>query len=441
MKPLFIPLLLASSLLVATNASAENLLQVYSHAKAYDPQLKSFEENFRSVKESINQAKAALKPQVALSASSTLSDSHIYSSPSSDGSTDIFSSSYAVNLSKPLYNKSLKAVKGKAYAAVDQAQADLENRRQNLILRTAESYFNILLNKESVKFSQAEKKAIGKQLEQVKAHFEAGILAITDVKETQSRYDQAGAQEIAANTQLKLAKEALQVITGRNYKHIAGSGAGIKLVKPNPASIEAWVKLAEKNSKQIQAFKHAVEVAQKNLEQQRAGRKPTVDLVASHGGTFTNDLNGNTSDRNKNDNSIGVQLNIPLYTGGAVASKTRDALHNVKRARHELDLQKQLINEEVRSDYLTIISDISRVSSLKQALNSAETALEATQAGFEVGTRTAVDVLLSLRNVFAAKRDFASARYSYLLNMLRLKKAAGTITVNDVKQTTALLGR
>jgi len=441
MKPLFIPLLLASSLLVATNASAENLLQVYSHAKAYDPQLKSFEENFRSVKESINQAKAALKPQVALSASSTLSDSHIYSSPSSDGSTDIFSSSYAVNLSKPLYNKSLKAVKGKAYAAVDQAQADLENRRQNLILRTAESYFNILLNKESVKFSQAEKKAIGKQLEQVKAHFEAGILAITDVKETQSRYNQAGAQEIAANTQLKLAKEALQVITGRNYKHIAGSGAGIKLVKPNPASIEAWVKLAEKNSKQIQAFKHAVEVAQKNLEQQRAGRKPTVDLVASHGGTFTNDLNGNTSDRNKNDNSIGVQLNIPLYTGGAVASKTRDALHNVKRARHELDLQKQLINEEVRSDYLTIISDISRVSSLKQALNSAETALEATQAGFEVGTRTAVDVLLSLRNVFAAKRDFASARYSYLLNMLRLKKAAGTITVNDVKQTTALLGR
>ena len=441
MKFAFTPLLLASSLLIATNASAENLLQVYSHAKAYDPQLKAAEENFRSVQETIKQANAALKPQVGLSASGTLSNQNIYNSPSSNGSNDIFSSNYAVNLSKPLYNKSLKAVTGKAHAAVAQAQSDLENRRQNLIIRTAESYFNILLSKENVSFSQAEKKAIGKQLEQVKAHFEAGILAITDVKETQSRYDQAGAQVISANNQLELAKEALRVITGRNYKQFAGSGRGVKFVKPNPAKIEAWIALAEKNNKQIQTFKHAVQVAQKNLEQQRAGRKPTVDLVAKHSGTLSRGYDNSAFDSDRLDTSVGVQLNIPLYTGGAISSKTRDALHQVKKAQHELNLQKQLIHQQVRSAYLTVISDISRTQALRQALNSSETALEATQAGFEVGTRTAVDVLLSLRNVFAAKRDFATARYNYLLNMLKLKQAAGTIGINDIKQTTALLGK
>ena len=441
MKPFFIPLVLTSSLvMLTTTASAENLLQVYSHAKAYDPQLKAFEENFLAVKESINQANAALKPQVGLSASSTLSNQHTYNSAASDGSTDIFSNSYSVNLTKPLYNKSLKAVTAKAQAAVAQSGASLENSKQDLIIRTAESYFNILLNKENLTFAQAEKKAIGKQLEQVKAHFEAGIVAITDVKETQSRYDQSGAQVISSSNQLELAKEALRVITGRSYKQFSGNGGGIKLVKPNPANIDTWINLAEKKNKQIQASKHAIQVAQKNLEQQRAGRKPTVDLVASHGGTLSR-YGSSSSNNDQINTAVGVQLNIPLYTGGATSSNTRDALHRVKQAQHELTLQQQLIQQQVSSAYLTVISDISRTQSLQQALNSTQTALEATQAGFEVGTRTAVDVLLSLRNVFAAKRDFASARYNYLLNTLKLKQAAGTISVNDIKQATALLGK
>ena len=439
MKLTSISVLFASTLFVSTQAFAENLLQVYQHAKAYDPQLKAFEENFRSTKESIKQAKAALKPQVNLSASSTLAIQNVSNSLTGNGYTDYSSNNYSVSATQSLYNRELKSLTGKATSSVNQAQAELAGRRQDLIIRVAESYFNVLLNQENLTFAQAEKKAIGKQYEQVKAHFEAGILAITDVKETQSRYDQAGAQEISSSNQLELAKEALRVITGRSYKRLQGISKGIKLSKPNPSNVEAWIKLSDKNNKQIQASKHAITVTRKNLEQQRAARKPTVDLVAKHTGTLTRDFDNNFLDRNQNDNSISVQLNIPLYTGGAITSKVRDARHNMRRAQHELELQKQLAIQQVRSAYLTVISDISRTQSLKQALNSSKTALEATQAGFEVGTRTAVDVLLSLRNVFASKRDYATAKYNYLLNMLKLRQAAGTITVNDLKQTVALL--
>ena len=441
MKCLTTLIFIVASLLISTSASAENLLQVYNHAKAYDPQLKAFEENFRSIKEGINQAKAALKPQVNLSANSTLATSNVSNSPAGNGYTDYNSSSYTLSVNKTLYHKELNSLVGKAKSSVAQAQAELAGRRQELIIRTAESYFNVLLNQENLSFAQAEKKAIGKQYEQVKAQFEAGILAITDVKETQSRYDQAGAAEINSANQLELAKESLRVITGRSYKKLSGISRGIKLVKPTPSNVEAWIKLSNKNNKQIQAAKHGIIVTQKNLEQQRAGRKPTVDLVAKHTGTLTRDYDNGLFDKNQNDNSLTIQLNIPLYTGGAISSKVRDAHHNKRQAQYELELQKQLVAQQVRSAYLTVISDISRSQSLKQALNSSEVALEATQAGFEVGTRTAVDVLLSLRNVFAAKRDFASARYNYLLNMLKLKQAAGTITINDLKKTTAMLGR
>ncbi len=442
MKIKIIPLLIASALLVANSASAENLLQVYQHAKAYDPQLKSAEAGFRATKESINQAKSALKPQANLTASSTLSiqNQHDSAFRVSNGYSNISNSSYSLSISQAIYRKELKAQLARTRAGVSQAQSELKGRRQELLIRTAESYFNVLLNQENLSFAEAEKTAIGKQLDQVKAYFEAGILAITDVKETQSRHDQAEAQKVNAANQVALANETLKVITGRKYKKLLGISKGIHLKQPHPAKLEAWLGIAEKNSKNIQAAQQAVLVAQKNVEQQRAERKPKVDVVARHTGTIVEDFDTGTSNRLQDDTSISIQLNMSLYDSGLISSKVRDARHRLQGSRYELELQKQLVVQQVSSAYLTVSSDISRASSLKQALTSAEVALEATQAGFEVGTRTAVDVLLSLRNVFAAKRDYTSARYNYLLNMLKLKQAAGTINANDLKQTTALLG-
>ena len=443
MKIKIIPLFIASALLVAHTASAENLLQVYQHAKAYDPQLKAFESNFRATQESIKQASALLKPQAQLSASSGLSlqNTHNSAFSVSDGYANVSNSNYALSVNQALYRKELNAQLSRTKATVSQAQAELAGQRQALLIRTAESYFNVLLAQENLSFAEAEKTAIGKQLDQVKAYFEAGILAITDVKETQSRYDQAEAQKVDAANQVALANETLKVVTGRKYKKLIGISKGIQLKQPHPAKMEAWLALGQKNSKTVQAAQHAIRAAQKNVEQQRAERKPKVDLVARHSGTIIEDFNSGTSNRIQDDTSLTVQLSMPLYTSGSIASKVRDARHRLRASQHDMAFQKQLVVQQVSSAYLTVSSDISRASSLKQALTSAEVALEATQAGFEVGTRTAVDVLLSLRNVFAAKRDYANARYNYLLNMLKLKQAAGNISINDLKKTTALLGR
>jgi len=443
MKIRIIPLFIASALFVAQTATAENLLQVYQHAKAYDPQLKAFEASFRATRESIKQANALLKPQAQLTASSGLSIQNTHNSAFSvsNGYANISSSNYALSVNQALYRKELHAQLGRTKATVSQAQSELAGRRQELLIRTAESYFNVLLTQENLSFAEAEKTAIGKQFDQVKAYFEAGILAITDVKETQSRHDQAEAQKVNAANQVALANESLKVITGHKYKKLIGISKGVQLKKPNPAKLDAWLALAAKNSKTIQAAQHAIRAAQKNVEQQRAERKPKVDLVARHSGTIIEDFNSGTANRIQDDTSITVQLSMPLFTSGSIASKVRDARHRLQASQHELVLQKQLVIQQVSSAYLTVISDISRASSLKQALTSSEVALEATQASFEVGTRTAVDVLLSLRNVFAAKRDYASARYNYLLNMLKLRQAAGNITINDIKKTTALLGR
>jgi outer membrane protein len=441
MKFKIIPLFIASALFAASTASAENLVQVYQQAKAYDPQLKAFEASFRSTRENIKQAQAALKPQASLSASSSLGIQNTHNADFGNGYSHYSSSNYTLSVNQAIYRKELIAQLNRTKASVSQARAELEGRRQELLIRTAERYFNVLLNQENLTFARAEKKAIGKQLEQVKAYFEAGILAITDVKETQSRHDQAAAKEVDAANQVALAIEALQVITGRNYSKLLGISRGIRLDRPKPNNIKTWLNLADRNSKQIQSAKHAIRAAQKNVEQQRAERKPKVDVFARHTGTITEDFGSGISDSIRDDTSIGIQLSMPLYTSGSIASKIQGARQLLQSSQHDLQLQKQLVVQQVRSAYLTVISDISRAESLKQALNSAEVALEATQAGFEVGTRTAVDVLLSLRNVFAAKRDYASARYNYLLNMLKLRQAAGTININDLKKTTALLGR
>lgn len=437
----FLRTAIASSLLSLCATSlvhAENLLQTYQHAKAYDPQLKALEETFRSTQESINQAKGALRPQANLSTSLSASSNDLTGIPGNYN--DSLTASYSTDLNQAVYRKDLTSAKAVAEASVSQARANLETQRQNLIVRVAEPYFNVLLTQESLRFAEAEKEAIGKQLEQTKAYFEAGTLAITDVKEAQASYDQSVSSVISAKNDVALAKEALRVVTGKSYQKLQGNST-FKLNNPNPNSIEAWVKLAEKNNYSIKAAQQGIKVAENNLAQQRSLRKPKVDAFASHSGSFSEGISDSFSTTNRYDNSIGVRLSMPLYTSGINSSRVRAASHDYKSSAHNAELQKQLVFQQVRSAYLTVISNISQVNSLQQALASTQTALDATQAGFEVGTRTAVDVLLALRNTFRSKRDLAQARYTYLLNMLRLKQAAGTLSANDLKQMTAMLGK
>ena len=434
MKQQTLAFLIAASLTLATQqVQAENLLQVYQQAKGYDAQFKAVESNYLSILERKPQALAALKPQVGLSGSITETRQRItydYSLLDTDGVANGSSATYSLSLSKSLYNKTLNEQVKQTDSIIAQASSELEAEREALVLRVGEAYFNFLLAQDNLEFARTEKTAIGRQLEQTRAYFDAGRSAITDVKEAESRYDLAGAQEINAVNQLDLTREQLRVLTGGFYQSLNAPAANLPLVMPTPADIEQWGKTAKANNKQLFARQYAIQSAQTAIDIQRATKKPVVDLVAKQTGSDTQSYA--SLDQRYYGVSVGVQVSMPLYTGGATDSKIRAAQHSFRQAQQEYDFQNRTTEQQARNAFLTVQSSISQVKANQRALASAETAAEATQARFEVGTRTAVDVLTALRNVFSARRDYAQTRYTYLLNTLKLRQAAGTLSDQDI---------
>jgi len=423
--------------IVATPVFAENLLQVYQQALKNDAQIKASEAGYRAVLEKRPQALSALKPRVDLGGSATYNLQQIERTGMRDGGGAFLNLGYNLNLTQPLIHKEIQAQIGQVDASILQAKANLEVDRQNLIIRVSEAYFQYLKAKESLTFATAEKKAIGRQLHQVKAYFNAGRSAITDVKEAQARYDQSIALEVVAKQQIDIAKESLKAITTRYYKYLAGASSKTPLVIPKPNNIEQWTQTAIKNSLQVVAASHAVAAAQKAVEIERAAKSPTVDLFARHSGNTTQ--GESIFDQDKFDATVGIQFNMPLYRGGNISSRIREARHRLHQAQQQLEVQKRNVAQQTRAAYTVIISGLAQVKAFKQALNSTQTAARATQAGFQAGTRTAVDVLLALRETFRAKRDYSTARYDFLLNTLKLKQAAGILSERDIVVLSKLL--
>ncbi|MEE9310201.1 MAG: TolC family outer membrane protein [Cocleimonas sp.] len=423
--------------LSTTPALGENLLQVYQHAKKNDTQLKISETNFLATLEKRPQVTSALKPRVDLGANASYNLAYQGRTLRSDYENGSLNFGYDLTLSKPIINKQLKAQIAQVDAAILQAKAGLEIEKQNLIVRVAEAYFQFLNAEETLAFRKAERTAIGRQLNQVKAYFDAGRSAITDVKEAQARYDLTNAQMVAAQQQINVARESLRAITTKYYKNIKGASNNIPLLNPKPNNIAAWEKTAIANNPQIIVAQHAIKVAQKNVDIERAAKAPTLSLFAKHTGSST--FGEDAVDRDSLNASVGINFKMPILEGGNIDSKVREARINLKVSRQKLELQKRLTAQQTRAAYLTILSGLSQVKALKQALNSTQTAANATQAGFEAGTRTAVDVLLSLRETFSAKRDYSNARYDYLLNTLRLKQASGTLSEKDIAGLSKLL--
>ncbi len=427
------------SCLIIPSAFAENLIQVYQHAQQHDAQLKISEAGFLASLEKKPQIMSLLKPRVDLTANTSYNLQYAGRTIRGDDGAAFLNFGYELTLRKPLINKALQAQIAQVDISILQAEANLEADRQDLIIRVAEAYFDFLNAKETVNFRKLEKNAIGRQLKQIKAFFDAGRSAITDVKEAQARYDLARAQEVIANQQIELSREKLRAITTRYYHDLNGASDKIVLLIPKPQNIEAWAKTALINSKSLIAAQHAVSIAQAVIDKERAEKNPTVDLFARHSGGST--FGEDAFDQDKLDASVGVQLKMPIYHGGDITSRVREARHNLHRAQQQLELQKRLATQQTRAAYLTIISGLSQVKALRQALNSSQTATKATQAGFEAGTRTAVDVLLSLRETFASRRDYTTARYDFLLNTLKLKQATGTLSEHDLAAISKLLTR
>ncbi|HEC30218.1 MAG TPA: type I secretion protein TolC [Gammaproteobacteria bacterium] len=413
---------------------ADDLLTIYRQVIDSDPTLKAAEAGYQAVLLGKDKAIAILLPTANLSAN-TSKNQQVSSISLKPGKLNYNNTGYTLSISQPVFHYDAFVQNRQATLSIQKSAAELATAQQDLIIRAAENYFNLLSAQASLEFARSEKKATAKQLEQAQKRFEVGLIAITDVYEAKSAYDLVVASEITARNQLDSAGEALSEITGIINNPLAKLDTNIPLQKPDPANMNEWTKIALKQNLQLKATKAAVEISKENISLQRSGHYPTLDIVASRNKSDT----GGDFGRNSTTDSVTLQLNVPLFQGGLVNAQTKEAAYLYSQAKHNLDKQLRATMRQTRDAYRGVISGISQVRALKQATISTKSALETTQAGFDVGTRNIVDVLLAQRNLFRSKRDYDQALHQYVLNVLRLKFSAGTLSPDDLKYFNAWL--
>jgi outer membrane protein len=443
MKKTFLSTLMLSSLAVfSVNSMADNLAAVYQLATQKDPQLLRAMAVRDAAKQRIDISKARLLPQVNLTAGYSKSMAE-RSTFINDGLVIVDNESTGwdaqVNLSQSIFDWTNWKNLNTAEKLAMQSQTILDAAAQGLIVRVSQNYFNVLKAVDDLGFAGAEKRAIERQLEQTKQRFAVGLTAITDVHEAQAQFDSAVAREIAAQNMLETARETLREITGQYHSELASlDTTKFETVQPSPATADAWVTLAEQLNLTLKANKLALDIAQNDIENAKAGHYPTLSLDATYGtgdSESKNTLLGNTETTNlpRLDNSrIGLNLRVPLYSGGATTAATDEARANYVAASQDLEQSYRTAVRQVRVSFNDINANISTIRALEQAVISAESALNATEAGFEVGTRTIVDVLQSTRNLFEARRNLSGARYNYVIAILSLKQAAGNLSEQDL---------
>jgi outer membrane protein len=424
-------------LLLGLNSSglyAENLLEIYALGLQNDAALQIARAEYEAEIESLPIASSFRKPQIDFAVTGVYSETD----QSIIGRNSNGAYGYSVGLFQNLYDAEILATVGVAEANVARASAVFEVSQQDLIVRVAVRYFAILAAQDNVDFTSAEQTAIARQLEEAQKRFEVGLIAITDVKEAQAQFDRAIAQSLLAQNLLNNTYQALLVIISEPPEDpLALLGDDLVLNIPEPANIQQWVDISLQNNQNL----IAALAAQRAADQVRIGRRkanyPTVDLTASYAQNSVED--GLLANYDLDDLRLKVQLEMPIFTGGRITAERQQAEASYRSAQSTALLQTRLTSQETSNAYLDLVSGISQVKAFEQALISSQTALKATEAGFSVGTRTSIDVLLSLRETYRSERDYAGSRYEYLLNLLRLKQAAGLLTVDDLKQINAWL--
>ncbi len=410
---------------------AEDLVTIYELALEQDATLQIAEANYLSAVQSLPIAESSRKPQVFFNADASVRDSD--NSETGDNESETFG--YSLDLTQSLYDTEVSNTINSAEASVEAALAVVQAARHDLIIRVSETYFAVLAAQDNVDFAEAERTAIARQLEQAQKRFEVGLIAITDVQEAQARFDNAEAQLILAENTLDNAYQALAVITGEpSIRKLSRLGENLELALPNPADAARWEEVSLEFNRDVLAARKNLDVARFERRRRETADYPTVDLFASYADTDVDNDSDDPflRDSDQQDLTVGVQLQVPLYTGGRISAEEAQAQAEFVAAKNNLLLQTRLASQSSRTAYLDVVSGISQVRALKQALDSSNVALEATQAGFEVGTRTSVDVLISLQDTFRAERDYASSRYEYLINTLRLRQAAGILEDGDL---------
>ncbi len=424
-------LLLIGSLLATLcgQAQADDLVSTYLLALDSDPQYQAAVEAHRAALEVIPQSRAALLPNIAITGDVSRNRFDQRNGGDTSYSTN---QTYSVGLRQALYQRERFLQLEQADNRVVQADAQLVAAQQDLLLRVATRYFLVLGAQDNVAFVEADKEAIARTLDQAQQRFDVGLAAITDTLEAQARYDIAVSDAINAERLLDDTREALRELTGELPLAPEVLKAEIPLITPQPVDQDAWVAAALEQNPLVLAARAATEVAKQEIQVQNSGHYPSLDMVADY--SYRDTEFGGFTPLERNDSAIGLQLSLPLYEGGLVSSQTRQSRYQYNQAREEQEKQRRATKRQTRDNYRGIISGISKVSALKNAVISNEKAVEAAETGFEVGTRAVVDVLDAQRELLRARRDHARSRYDYLLDTLRLKQAAGILHETDLVQ-------
>ncbi|MFL6623571.1 MAG: TolC family outer membrane protein [Sulfurifustis sp.] len=431
-----------AAVVLAANANAADLLEVYRDAAVYDAQYAAARAVRDAGREKLPQGRALVLPSINLSGetSRTRLDATLDTFPTATPDKRPFDTrSYAVTLVQPLYREQNFVQYSEAEYLVQQSEVSYAAARQDLILRVAQAYFGVLGAQDALTLIRAQKAAIAEQLARAKHSFEVGAATMTDTHEAQARYDLAVAQEIAAQSALDVAERALQQLTGKTYDSLQPLREQVALATLKPDELSTWVDLGRNQSYPVILQKAQVELQTLEIKRNRAGHYPTLDLVASYGGVDQSGTVLTPIGSRAAIGTVGLQLNLPLYAGGAVTSRTREAAALLEKARAELDGVRRQQALAVEQNFLNVISGVNQVRALEQALTSSESALASNQLGYDVGVRINIDVLNAQQQVYSTRRELSAARYGTILNQLRLKAAVGSLVDADVEEVNRAL--
>jgi len=442
-KKITFRLVLIAALSANSLAQATDLLDIYHSAQSNDPVFAAARAAQQAGAEKLPQGRSLLMPSVNLSANTTYNDQTtqyrgVFAIPGAGGNHRFNSNGYGITLVQPLFRQQSWLAYTESELQVAQTDAQLRIAEQDLVLRSAQAYFDVLIAQDSVTLAEAQKSAIAEQLAQAKRNFEVGTATITDTHEAQARFDLISAQQIAAENNLEIKRNALQQLINAQPMNLNSLGKQFKLEAPLPADMEKWVNDAQLNSPQLSIAQAGMELADKEVTRNMGGHLPTVDLVANYSKSSANG-GGFGLGSDSTNKSVGVQLNLPLFQGGATNSKWREAQANSERAKQELENARRSVASQTRQSYLGVVSGIAQVKALQQALVSSESVLDASHLGQEVGVRTNLDVLNAQQQLYSTRRDLYQAQYNYLLSQLRLKAAVGALGEADLAKINGAL--
>jgi len=441
MRPLASALL--ALLLAVPVVYGADFTEIYRMAQSADAQYAAARATWSAGQEKLPQGLAGLLPSATVSANTQYNNSETRSRDPAVGTVDsrFNSNSASISVTQPLYRPQNIAVYGQSKAQVVQSDAVFAQATQDLIVRVAQAYFDVLLAQDTIAFAQAQLDAIGRQLEQAKRNFEVGTATITDTHEAQSRYDLTVSLEITARNDLEVRKRQLELIIGRPAPGLSPLGSRFSLRPPDPDNPAVWVADATHNNLGVRIGQANLEFASREVTRNRAGHLPTLDAFATYTDSGSGAGTVGISGVDTKTGVVGVQLAFPIYQGGLTSSRVREAIANEEKARQDLENARRTAEFTAQQTYLGVASGISQVKALEAALRSSQSSLDSTRLGQQVGVRTQIDVLNAQQQLSQTRRDLAQAKYNYILALLRLKASAGQLTEQDVALVNGWLDR